>query len=207
MPPEERLVPRFAAEPPQDLLPYGRWAERLRAEFLAACLRVEAEGEDLGEPGDVTWYPDRTWHGRTFVPATARTSEGYELYGFVSFLPATDDAEPSDFHAVADFTADVAEENPDWTIDLCDEVVGTWRGEDGQAAAMTLLWGRPLVGGGAIVTAELARLAVDQCVLVEDRFTLLAPDDYRGDTLEIAVFDRRGTQLARESPYAEDDAS
>ena len=45
-----RLVPRFAAEPPQDLLPYaGRWAQRLQEEFLEACLRLDAEGEDLGK--------------------------------------------------------------------------------------------------------------------------------------------------------------
>jgi hypothetical protein len=205
MPPEERVVPRFAAEPPQDLLPYGRWAERLQAEFLSACLAVETEGEDIGEPGEVVWYPDRTWHGRTFVPATARTDKGYELYGYVSFVPGGEDEEPQDFHATADFTADVAEANPDWTIDVCDEVVGSWRGEEGQVAAMTLVWGRPLADGGAIVTAELARLTVDQCVLAEGRFTLLAPDDYRGDTLEIAVFDRRGNQVARESLYAEDE--
>jgi hypothetical protein len=205
MPPEERFVPRFAAEPPQEPLPYGRWAERLQAEFLAACLAVDAEGEDLGEPGEITWYPDRTWHGHTFVPATTRTSTGYELYGYVSFLPGEEDREPTDFHATADFTADVAEANPDWTIDICDEVVGSWRGEGGNVAAMTLLWGRPLRDGGAIVTAELARLAVDQCTLTEGRFTLLAPDDYRGDTLEVAVFDARGNQLARESLYTEDD--
>ena len=205
MPPEERLVPRFAAEPPHDLLPYGRWAERLQAEFLAACLAVETEDEEIGAPGEVVWYPDRTWHGRTFVPATARTDEGYELYGYVSFVPGGEEEEPQDFHATADFTADVAEANPDWTIDVCDEVVGSWRGEEGQVAAMTLVWGRPLTDGGAIVTAELARLTVDQCVLAEGRFTLLAPDDYRGDTLEIAVFDRRGSQLARESLYAEEE--
>ena len=64
---------------------------------------------------------------------------------------------------------------------------------------------RPLVDGGAVVTAELADLAVDQCVLVEGRFTLLAPDDYRGDTLDIKLFDRRGQQLAHESLYAEDE--
>ena len=67
---------------------------------------------------------------------------------------------------------------------------------------MTLVWGRPLVDGGAIVTAELADLAVDQCALAEGRFTLLAPDDYRGDTLDVKVFDARGRELARESLYA-----
>ena len=123
----------------------------------------------------------------------------------MSFLPATEEDEVADVHAVADFTADVAEANPDWTIDLCDEVVGAWRGEEGAVAAMTLVWGRPLRDGGAVVTAELARVAVDQCTLADGRFTLLAPDDYRGDTLEVAVFDRRGSQLARESLYTEDD--
>ena len=57
MPVEERFVPRFAAEPPLEELPYGRWAERLSAEFLAACLALDAEGEDLGEPGEITLVP------------------------------------------------------------------------------------------------------------------------------------------------------
>ena len=70
---------------------------------------------------------------------------------------------------------------------------------------MTLVWGRPLVDGGAVATAELADLAVDQCALVEDRFTLIAPDDYRQDFLEIKLFNVRGEELARESLYAEDD--
>jgi hypothetical protein len=204
MPPEDRFVPRFAAEPPQDLLPYGRWAQTLTAEFLAACLRIESEGEDLGEPGEVSWYPDRTWHGRTFVPGTAHTSSGYELYGYVSYAPGGDGEEPSDFHAVADYTEQTAEANPDWEIDLCDEVVGTWRGEQGNVAAMTLVWGTPLVDRAAIATAELADLNVDHCLLVEGRFTLIAPDDYRGDTLDVKVYDRRGQPVATESLYAED---
>lgn len=205
MPPEDRFVPRFAAEPPQDLLPYGRWGQTLTEEFLAACLHVDTDGEPLGEPGEVTWYPDRTWHGRTFVPATVHTSNGFEYYGYVSYTPGGDGEEPADFHSLADFTAETADANPDWQIDLCDEVIGTWRGEQGKAAAMTLVWGRPMVEGGAVATAELADLAVDQCVLLEGRFTLIAPDDYRGDTLDIKLFDRRGDELARESLYAEDD--
>jgi hypothetical protein len=205
VPPEDRVVPRFAAEPPQDLLPYGRWAERLQEEFLAACLRIETDGETIGDPGDIVWYPDRTWHGRTFVPATALTSEGLELYGYVSYAHGGDGEEPSDFHALADFTEETAEANPDWAIDLCDEVVGTWRGEQGKAAAMTLVWGRPMVEGAAVATAELAELAVDQCLLLEGRFTLIAPDDYRGDTLEVKLFDRRGQEVARESLYTDDE--
>jgi hypothetical protein len=55
-----------------------------------------------------------------------------------------------------------------------------------------------------VATAELAKLVVDQCELLENRFTLLAPDDYRGDTLDVRVWDGRGTELAVESLYEED---
>jgi len=207
MPPVERFLPRFAAEPPQEELPYGRWAERLGEEFLAAAaaLRLDGEQPDLGEPGPIVWYPDRTWHGRTYVPGTSRTSGGYELFGYVRFIPAVDDGEPSDFAAHVDLTEETAERNPDWQLDLCEEVIGAWRGHLGAVAAMTLVWGRPLIAGGRIVTAELADLAVDQCDVVEERFTLIAPDDYRHDLLEIKLFDVKGRELARESLYAGDD--
>ena len=198
MPPEPRFVPRFAAEPPQEPLPYGRWAETLRAELLAATLGL---GDDIGEPGEIVWFPDRTYAGRTYVPATARTSNGLELFGYVSYGLAD---EPGEFSAVADVTEQVAEAHPEWRIDLCDEVVGSWRGEQGKSAQMTLVWGVPLVDGAAIATAELARLVVDQCELIENRFTLLAPDDYRGDTLDVRAWDARGNELAVESLYEED---
>ncbi|HEV7584819.1 MAG TPA: hypothetical protein VGO14_03470 [Solirubrobacteraceae bacterium] len=202
MPPEERFVPRFAAEPPQEELPYGRWEERLHAEFLEGLAELEGAPEDLGEPGEIAWYPDRSWHGRTYVPATARTSGGYELFGYVRFVPGGEAGEPSDFYAHVDFTDELAERNPDWRMDLCEEVVGSWRGHSGSVAAMTLVWGRPLLSGGQIATAELADLAVDQCGLIAERFTLLAPDDYRHDLLEVKLFDGKGRELARESLYA-----
>ncbi len=204
MPPEPRFVCRFAAEPPQERLPYGRWEATLSRHFLGAVDAIEPDDEDLGEPGEITFFPDRTWHGRTFVPATVRTSTGLELYGYVSFRPGGETGEPSDFAAVADYTDATAEANPEWRLDLCEEVVGTWRGEEGRLAAMTLVWGRPLIGGGVAVTAELADLAVDQCTLVEDRFTLLAPDGYRGDTLDCKLFDRHNREIARESLYEDD---
>ena len=46
---------------------------------------------------------------------------------------------------------------PTGQIDLCEEVVGSWRGEQGKAAAMTLVWGRPLVDGGAVVDRRAGR--------------------------------------------------
>jgi hypothetical protein len=206
MPPEERFVPRFAAEPAQEDTPHGRWEARLLEALLAGLPELRQGAIDLGEPGEVLWYPDRSWHGRTYVPATCPTASGHELFGYVRFLSAVEGREPSDFSAQLDFTDETAARNPDWQLDLCDEVIGSWRGHAGSTAAMTLVWGHPLVSGGRVVTAELAGLAVDQCELSGERFTLIAPDDYRHDLLEIALFDARGRELARESLYtAEDD--
>jgi hypothetical protein len=167
----ERLVPRFAAEPPQEGLPYGRWAEQLRDTFLQACLSMDTEGEALGEPGEVTWYPDRTWYGRTFVPATAPTANGFEVYGYVRFLPATDDQPAGELTAAVDFTGETADEHPEWSLDLCDWVIGNWRGEAGAVAAMTLVWGRPMKPSGVVVV----------------------------------LFDKGGSEVARESLYGEGD--
>ena len=204
MPPEDRFVCRFAAEPPQEAAPYGRWETALRQEFMAAVEAIDAGEDDLGEPGDLVWHPDRTWSGRTFVPVTSLTTTGLELFGYVSFAPGEAASEPSEFFASADYTDETAERNPDWRLDLCDEVVGGWRGDGGNVAAMTLVWGRPLIPEGAIATAELAGLTVDQCAVADGRFTLLAPDDYRGDFLDIKLFDRKGNQIASESLYDEE---
>jgi hypothetical protein len=201
VPPEPRAVPRFAAEPPQEGLPYGRWAQRLAEIFMAALGDLEEAPADLGEVHELLWYPDRSWHGRTYVPATALSSGGYELFGYVRFVTPEENGEPSEFTAQVDFTDQTAAQNPEWKIDLCEETIGRWRGEAGAVATMTLVWGRPLLAGGAIATAELAGLAVDQCALEEERFTLVAPDDYRHDLLEVKLWDARGRELAKESLY------
>jgi hypothetical protein len=206
MPPEDRFVCRFAAEPPQEPLASGRWAETLQAEFLSAALRIDTEGTELGDPGELNWFPDRTWAGRTFVPVTSRTENGLDLFGYVSYVPAEDGGEPDDFYSWADFTDETSDRNPDWAMDLCEEVIGGWRGENGEVAAMTLVWGVPMVRGGAIATAELAGLTVDQCLLASNRYSLIAPDAYRGDYLEIALWGMSGNELARESLYEEDDS-
>ena len=202
MPPTDRFVISYAAEPPQETLPYGRWADTLREHFLAAVRELDTEGEEIGEPGEIAWFPDRAFGGRTYIPAVARTTGGYELFGYVSF--GEGDGGPSDFQATVDFTSETAESNPDWKLDLNDDVIGTWRGEQGKSADITLVWGVPLVAGGAIVTAELANLAVDQCELIDERFTLIAPDNYRGDYVDVKLWDKRGQELAAESLYVED---
>ena len=203
MPPTDRFVISFAAEPPQEPIPYGRWADTLKGHFLRAVVAMDTEGTMVGEPAEIAWFPDRTYAGRTYIPAVTRTSEGYELFGYVSFTEGA--AGPDDFVASADFTSEVAESNPEWKLDLNDEVIGSWRGELGNAAEITLIWGVPMVPGGAIVTAELANLAVDQCELSDERFTLIAPDNYRSDFLEIKLWGRNGDELARESLYVEEE--
>ena len=203
MPPTDRFVISFAAEPPQEALPYGRWADTLRTYFMSACEDIDTEGEQLGDVGEIAWFPDRTYGGRTYVPAVARTTADFELFGFVSFSEGS--GGPADFEARAEFTAELAESHSDWKLDLNDDVIGNWRGEEGKIAEMTLVWGVPLIPGGAVVTAELANLAVDQCGLIEERFTLIAPDNYRSDYLEVKLWGKRGDELARESLYEDDD--
>jgi hypothetical protein len=200
MPPMRPQIPCNVAEPPQEPAPQGRWADRLRAEFLAAAQDLD----EVGEPGELTFFPDRTWHGYTYIPASTTTSNGYQLYGYVRFVAGTDGHDLGDFTAEANFTDDTAERHPDWHLDLCDEVVGSWRGPDGAVASMTLVWGQALVTGGATATAELGEVTVDQCTLVDDRFTLLAPDDYADALLEVRLYSQAGAELARESLYDAD---
>jgi hypothetical protein len=205
MPPTERFICRFAAEPPQQPRADGAWAQTLQAEFLAACLRIDAEGQEIGEAGELRWFPDRSWNGRTYVPVTARTTTDLELFGYVSFIPGDSEDEAADFVSTADFTGETAERNPDWKIDISEEVIGRWRGEGGHSAEMTLVWGVPLLVGARMATAELGGLAVDQCALVDDRFTLIAPDAYRSDYLDVKLWDADGRELASESLYVDDE--
>src|SRR5437667_320725 len=86
MPPTDRFVISFAAEPPQEPLPYGRWADTLAGHFISACREIDT-----------------------------------------------------------------------------------------------------------------------QCELVDQRFTLIAPDNYRSDFLEVKLWSRSGEELARESLYVDDE--
>jgi hypothetical protein len=203
MPPSTPPIPANVAEPSHEPTPSGRWADRLRAEFLAAAQDLD----EVGEPGELAFHPDRTWHGYTYIPVTGTTADDYQIYGYVRFLAGTDGRDQSDFTAYADFTEETAERNPQWALDLCDEVVGSWHGEEDAVASMTLVWGRALVSDGAIATAELGAQTVDQCALLDDRFTLLAPDDFDGELLEVRLYADSGEEIARESLYADDDDS
>ena len=203
MPPNARPIPMFAAELPQEPLPYGRWGEALAERFLAEASGIEAD-EELGEAGEITWFPERTWGGRTYVPGTAPTAEGHELFGYVSYTREHEGAQATDFEAVVDHTDETAAKNPEWSLDLSDQEIGHWRGPEGKRGVITLVWGVSLVPNGAIATSELGPVTTDQCPLVEDRFTLVSLDAYTGDYIEVRLFGPKGAELASESLYEDE---
>jgi hypothetical protein len=190
----------FAAEPPQEPLPYGRWEEALADHFLKAVAGETGEAE----VGEISWFPDRSFDGRTYVPATAPAGEG-EVCGYVSYRREHEGAQATDFRADAYFTEDTAEANPDWELDLSDLEIGHWRGPQGRRGRVTLVWGLALVPNGAVATAELGPTTTDQCELIDDRFALISLDDYAGDFIEVRLFGPRGMELAKESLYEEGD--
>lgn len=212
MPPTGRPYPRFIADAPQEKQPYGRFEERLAAEFAGACL---PHADEAGQPLDgdsLRWFPERSWGGRVYVPVTASgTADGdaspVEYFGHVSFVRSGESEEPADLRAAADFTDVTAADNPGWRIDLNDDVIGKWRGDGGRGGDVTLVWGLPLVRGAAAATAELDEQLVDQAAVNDGRFTLVAVDAVHGfgddHFLEIKLWDRRMTAIAAESLYDE----
>jgi hypothetical protein len=186
----------FAAEPPQEPLPYGRWGDALGERFAGAA-ETEIDLESIA------WFPDRTWNGRTYVPATVPAAGG-EVFGYVSYTREHEGAQATDFAAKADYTEETAEENPEWTLDLSDEEIGHWRGPEGRRGIVTLVWGVALVADGVAATTELGPTTTDQCTLIEDRFTLVSLDAYTGDYVEVRLYGARGAELARESLYEDE---
>jgi hypothetical protein len=208
MPPNPRPIPRFIADSTQEGIPHGRFAERLAESFEEACEAIEDLPEGVELPGELSWFPERAWGGRVWVPCTSRaeTSNGgqIELFGYVSYVQP-EHGEPGELGAKADFTDVLVEDNPGWKIDLNDEVIGRWRGENGRAGAVTLVWGRPLVPGAVAAGAELDLETVDQELISDGRFTLLALDALEGygdDVyLQVKLWNRRAQEVASESLY------
>ncbi len=223
MPPNPRPIPRFIADSTQEGIPHGRFAERLTEAFREACGEIEDLPAGIDVPEELDWFPERAWGGRVWVPVTARAPDPrsavplpeitgqrnsgaeLELFGHVSYVQP-EGGEPTDFRAKADFTDVLAEDNPDWRIDLNDDVIGRWRNENGRAGAVTLVWGRPLVQGAVAATAELDAETVDQEAISKDRFTLIALDALEGYGdevfMQVKLWSRRAQELASESLYA-----
>ena len=213
MPPVSRPYPRFIADSAQESRPYGRWEERLAESFAAACEALTSEAGTGPDLESVRFFPERTWGGRTYVPAIAPGVEEVdgvvpEFFGHVSFLHEPD-GEPGEMTATADFTDVTAAENSDWQVDLNDDVVGRWRSDGGRGGDVTLIWGTPLVRGALAVTAELEGEVLDQSAVNEGRFTLMAVDAVQGFGdelfLEIKLWNRKLQEIASESLYADDD--
>jgi hypothetical protein len=205
--PNPRPIPRFIADTSQEGIPHGRFAERLREEFVKAVDGIGELPAGAVVPEEIDFFPERAWGARVWVPVSVKTEseEGkLELFGHVSYVQPVG-GEPRDFAAAADFTDVLAEDNPDWRIDLNDDVIGRWRGENGRAGAVTLVWGRPLVRGAVAATAELDGETVDQEAISQGRFTLIALDalEAYGDDvfMEVRLWSGRGLGLAAESLY------
>jgi len=218
VPPIRRPFPRSVADASQDGRPYGRWEERLREAFATECEPLAAEAGSPLDPESLRWFPDRSWGGRVYVPASGRAGaptsgdDGEpvlaEYYGWVSFALGDEAAEPADLRAKADFTDVTADHNPDWQIDLNDDVIGRWRTDGGRGGEITLVWGLPLVRGAVAATAELDGETLDQAPVDDGRFTLVAVDAVSGFGdddlyLEVKLWGRSVKQLASESLYAE----
>jgi hypothetical protein len=204
-PPLARPFPRFIADAGVEGLPYGRHAQRLRDALAHACEPHVSEAG--GPPGEVTWFPERSWGGRVYVPAVAPVegaARPSEYFGYVSFV-RTEDGEPADIRALADFTDQTADTNPHWQIDLNEEVIGTWRGEGERRGDVTLVWGTPLIRGAQAATAELDGDVVDQTPVSDERFTLIAVDAVKGFPddlyLEVSLWTNKGQRLSGESLY------
>jgi hypothetical protein len=205
--PNPRPIPRFIADSTQEGIPHGRFAERLAEPFRQACSKIADLPDGVEAPAELNWFLERAWGGRVWVPCTTRTegpSGALELFGHVSYVQPPD-GEPTDFRAKADFTDVLAEDNPDWRIDLNDDVIGSWRGENGRGGDVTMIWGRPLVPGAVAATAELDMETVDQEAISNERFTLIALDALKGygdDVfVQVKLWNRRAMELAAESLY------
>ena len=223
-PPITRPFPCFIGDSAQEGRPYGQWAKRLEEVFAKACEPHAGEAGAALDPETIRGFPERGWGGRVYVPGAGRATEpsgggeaeGHqgsdpvlvEYFGHVSFVRPTD-GEPGDLRASADFTDVTAEENPQWKMDLSDDVIGAWRAEGDRGGDITLVWGLPLVRGAVAATAELDGEVVDQAPVQDGRFTLIAVDAVSGFGdelyLEIRLWDRTLRQIAAESLYAEAD--
>lgn len=211
--PVARPIPTFIADSPTEGPPYGRWAERLAEAFTSACREAEDLPEGAGDPGEIRWFPERRWGGRVWVPAVARESGDrqapLEYVGHVSFVRPADGGEPRGIQARVEVTDETADENPDWRIDINDAVIGSWAAEGEVSGDVTLVWGSPLTPGAVAATAVVRGETVDQVYVTEGGFTLVAVDAIEGYgdqlLLEVAIFGKRGDELARESLYADGD--
>ena len=143
--------------------------ERLAEAFGAACERWRAKPREL-DPESLAWFPERAWVGGSTCPYRHSTQGEetddpvVEFFGHVSFV-RPEDGEPTDFQASADFTDVTGDDNPEWKVDLNDDVIGHWHADGDRGGEVTLIWGLPMVRGAVAATAELDEQTIDQTAI------------------------------------------
>ena len=204
MAPVNRPFPRFIAESPHELEPHGRW--RTTLEDLSAPRADRSRGTRSWESGRDRLVPGPDLRDQNVRPRPGL--DGGRSRGFRLRIvhPPAESPQPADFVARADYAVETAADNPDWKLDLNDEVIAPWRGPAGATGELTLVWGTPLVPGAVAGTAEIENETLDQCALDQHkRFTLVALDAVTGFGddlyLEIKLWNKRGDLLASETLY------
>ena len=210
MAPNPRPIPRFIADTSQEGIPHGRFAERLREVFRkalrrdrATCprgrrCRTRSTGSRSAPGAAASGFPARP---------TASSAEG-KLRALRSRLlrPAGRRASrPTSRPRPTSPTSSPRTTRTGGSTSTTTSI-GRWRGENGRAGDVTLIWGRPLVRGAVAATAELDGETVDQEPISQDRFTLIALDaleDYGDDVfIEVKLWSRRAIELASETLYS-----
>ena len=150
MPPNPRPIPRFIADSTQEGIPHGRFAETPGGAVPRGLRRARRAARGSRAPtASSTGSPSAPGAAASGSPAAPgpRGPRARSSSSATSPTSSPIEGDPSDFRAKADFTDVLAEDNDDWKIDLNDDVIGRWRGENGRAGAVTLVWGRPLAPG------------------------------------------------------------
>ena len=155
MPPTSRPLPRFVAEPPHELEPYGRWRERSSSGSGRPARRSRATS---------SWGPPARSSGSRSAPTAAaptcprRVPTGGRLRAVRLRLLhplGLRSPEPGDFlvqvglHGRDGGAQPGLEDRPQRRGDR------PWRGPGRRGGDLTLVWGTPLVPGGRVATAEL----------------------------------------------------
>ena len=202
--PTDRFVISFAAEPPQEPIPYGRWADTLRGHVPVGVprdrhrgrghrrSRARSRGSPIARtPGAPTSRRSRARRGLRAV--RVRVVHAMPVGGpdRTSRRGPTSPRRPPTPIPSGSLTSTT-------TSSAC------WRGEQGKTADMTLVWGVPMVAGGVDRDRRAGEPRGRSVRARRERFTLVAPDNYRGDYVEIKLWGRRGEELAVESLYVDE---
>jgi len=191
-----RLIPQFAAEPPQETLPYGRWADLLRGQLLRRSCAWRGRGGGPRRAGRHRLVP-RPHLGRAHVRARddAHTT-GLELYATSSFTLG--ERGPDDFDASAFATDILGRGRPAGRSTSSDDEIAPGAAT-AAARRLDASSGCPATRRRRVATAELAEVTsrsvrADREPLHADR-----PDRYPHptDELQVALFNARASSCAR----------